>query len=121
VPIELHRRGHVAVRPTSDVRSIILPVSVPGSCSQHLAVTSSWNDYLFAIFLSNTRNGPIHHRINALAGARPRTYAASMAGSLITSLPTLVSNLLGRYFIGGLMAGSGKELAPPVFSRESRA
>ncbi|OLB80853.1 MAG: ABC transporter permease [Actinobacteria bacterium 13_2_20CM_2_71_6] len=36
-------------------------------------------------------------------------YAASMAGALITSLPTLVVYvLLGRWFIGGLMAGSVK-------------
>ena len=32
--------------------------------------TSSWNDYLFAIFLSNTRNGPITIALNALAGAQ---------------------------------------------------
>ena len=35
--------------------------------------------------------------------------AASMAGALITSLPTLVVYVvLGRWFIGGLMAGSVK-------------
>jgi glucose/mannose transport system permease protein len=89
---------------------IILPVSVPGFVVTVIwQFTSAWNDYLFAIFLSNTRNGPITIALNALAGAQSPDYAASMAGALITSLPTLlVYVLLGRWFIGGLMAGSVK-------------
>jgi glucose/mannose transport system permease protein len=89
---------------------IILPLSVPGFVVTVIwQFTSAWNDYLFAIFLSNTRNGPITIALNALAGAQSPDYAASMAGALITSLPTLVVYvLLGRWFIGGLMAGSVK-------------
>lgn len=91
-------------------RSIILPVSIPGFVVAVIwQFTSAWNDYLFAIFLSNTRNGPITIALNALAGAQSPDYAASMAGALITSLPTLVVYVfLGRWFIGGLMAGSVK-------------
>ncbi len=90
--------------------SVVLPVSAPGFVVTIIwQFTSSWNDYLFAIFLSNTRNGPITIALNALAGAQSPDYAASMAGALITSLPTLaVYILLGRWFIGGLMAGSVK-------------
>ncbi|GGK80425.1 carbohydrate ABC transporter permease [Mangrovihabitans endophyticus] len=90
--------------------SIILPISIPGFVVTIIwQFTSAWNDYLFAIFLSNTRNGPITIALNALAGAQSPDYAASMAGALITSLPTLlVYILLGRWFIGGLMAGSVK-------------
>ncbi|MBT8227447.1 MAG: carbohydrate ABC transporter permease [Dactylosporangium sp.] len=89
---------------------IILPVSMPGFVVTIIwQFTSAWNDYLFAIFLSNTRNGPITIALNALAGAQSPDYAASMAGALITSLPTLVVYIvLGRWFIGGLMAGSVK-------------
>ncbi|MEU4214159.1 carbohydrate ABC transporter permease [Actinoplanes sp. NPDC026623] len=91
-------------------RSIILPVSIPGFVVTVIwQFTSAWNDFLFAIFLSNTRNGPITIALNALAGAQSPDYAAAMAGALITSLPTLaVYILLGRWFIGGLMAGSVK-------------
>ncbi|GAA2367031.1 ABC transporter permease [Catellatospora methionotrophica] len=91
-------------------RSLILPVSIPGFVVTVIwQFTSSWNDYLFAIFLSNNRNGPITIALNALAGAQSPDYAAAMAGALITSLPTLlVYVLLGRWFIGGLMAGSVK-------------
>ena len=90
--------------------SIILPISIPGFVVTIIwQFTSARNDYLFAIFLSNTRNGPITIALNALAGAQSPDYAASMAGALITSLPTLlVYILLGRWFIGGLMAGSVK-------------
>nr|WP_212990874.1 carbohydrate ABC transporter permease [Actinoplanes auranticolor] len=91
-------------------RSVILPVSIPGFVVTIIwQFTSAWNDFLFAIFLSNTRNGPITIALNALAGAQSPDYAAAMAGALITSLPTLVVYiLLGRWFIGGLMAGSVK-------------
>jgi glucose/mannose transport system permease protein len=90
--------------------SIILRLSAPGFVVTIIwQFTSAWNDYLFAIFLSNTRNGPITIALNALAGAQSPDYAASMAGALITSLPTLVVYVvLGRWFIGGLMAGSVK-------------
>jgi glucose/mannose transport system permease protein len=90
--------------------SIILPVSIPGFVVTIIwQFTSAWNDFLFAIFLSNTRNGPITIALNALAGAQSPDYAASMAGALITSLPNLIIYIvLGRWFIGGLMAGSVK-------------
>jgi glucose/mannose transport system permease protein len=91
-------------------RSVILPLSAPGFVvTVSWQFTSSWNDYLFAIFMSNTRNGPITIALNALAGAQSPDYAASMAGALIASLPTLIVYIvLGRWFIGGLMAGSVK-------------
>ncbi len=90
--------------------ALILPISVPGFVVTIIwQFTSSWNDYLFAIFLSSTRNGPITIALNALAGAQSPDYAASMAGALITSLPTLVVYVvLGRWFISGLMAGAVK-------------
>jgi glucose/mannose transport system permease protein len=89
---------------------VILPLSAPGFVVTIIwQFTSAWNDFLFAIFLSSTRNGPITIALNALAGAQSPDYAAAMAGALITSLPTLaVYVLLGRWFIGGLMAGSVK-------------
>jgi glucose/mannose transport system permease protein len=90
--------------------SVVLPLSGPAFVVAVIwQFTSAWNDFLFAIFLSNTANGPITISLNALAGAQSPDYAAAMAGAFITSLPTLVVYIvLGRYFIGGLMAGSMK-------------
>jgi glucose/mannose transport system permease protein len=111
VPVELIEAGRVdGAGLLRTFAWLILPLSIPGFVVTIIwQFTSSWNDYLFAIFLSNTRNGPITIALNALAGAQSPDYAASMAGALIASLPTLlVYILLGRWFIGGLMAGSVK-------------
>ncbi|MGH8827497.1 MAG: carbohydrate ABC transporter permease [Jiangellaceae bacterium] len=90
--------------------SIILPLSVPGFVVTIIwQFTSAWNDYLFAIFFSNSQNGPVTIGLNFLASGQLQNYAASMAGALIASLPTLVVYIvLGRWFVGGLMAGSVK-------------
>ncbi|MFC5003787.1 carbohydrate ABC transporter permease [Dactylosporangium cerinum] len=111
VPVELIEASRVdGAGMLRTFGSVILPLSAPGFVVTVIwQFTSSWNDYLFAIFMSNTRNGPITIALNALAGAQSPDYAASMAGALIASLPTLlVYIVLGRWFIGGLMAGSVK-------------
>jgi|tagenome__1003787_1003787.scaffolds.fasta_scaffold20359846_1 glucose/mannose transport system permease protein len=111
VPVELIEAGRVdGAGLLRTFWSLILPISIPGFVVTVIwQFTSAWNDYLFAIFLSNNSNGPITIALNALAGAQSPDYAASMAGALIASLPTLVVYIvLGRWFIGGLMAGSVK-------------
>ena len=89
---------------------VALPLSIPGFVVAIIwQFTSVWNDFLFAIFLSNARNGPVTIALQALAGGQLTNYSASMAGALIASLPTLlVYVFLGKYFIGGLMSGSLK-------------
>jgi len=90
--------------------SIVLPISAPAFVVVLIwQFTSAWNDYLFALFFSNARNGPVTVALNFLASGQLQDYSASMAGALIASLPTLVVYiLLGRWFVGGLMAGSVK-------------
>jgi glucose/mannose transport system permease protein len=90
--------------------SIILPLSAPAFVVVLIwQFTSAWNDYLFALFFSNSRNGPVTIALNFLASGQMQDYSASMAGALIASLPTLVVYIiLGHWFIGGLMAGSVK-------------
>lgn len=89
---------------------IVLPLSAPGFVVTLIwQFTSAWNDYLFALFFSTAQNGPVTIALNFLASGQMQNYSASMAGALIASLPTLVVYvILGRWFVGGLMAGSVK-------------
>jgi glucose/mannose transport system permease protein len=91
-------------------RSVVLPISIPAFVVTLIwQFTSAWNDFLFALFLTNRNNGPVTFVLNELAGGQNPDYPQIMAGVLIASLPTLlVYILLGRYFIGGLMSGSVK-------------
>lgn len=91
-------------------RSIVLPVSLPAFVVTMIwQFTSAWNDFLFALFLTQPTNGPVTYALNDLAGGQNPNYPQIMAGVLIASLPTLlVYIVLGRYFIGGLMSGSVK-------------
>ena len=91
--------------------SIVLPLSLPGFVVTIIwQFTSAWNDFLFAMFLSDTSGGPVSLALNNLAqGAQLANYGTAMAGALLASLPTLlVYIILGKYFIGGLMSGSVK-------------
>ncbi|UYG17369.1 carbohydrate ABC transporter permease [Brachybacterium huguangmaarense] len=91
--------------------SVALPIAVPGFVVVMIwQFTSAWNDFLFAVFFSTPRNGPVTLALNNLAnGALLTNYGVSMAGALLASLPTLVVYvLLSRYFIAGLMSGSVK-------------
>ena len=66
---------------------------------------------LFALFFGGgAQSGPVTLALNNLAhGSILADYGASMSGALIASVPTLaVYILLGKYFVGGLMAGSVK-------------
>jgi glucose/mannose transport system permease protein len=112
IPMELMEASRVdGAGMLRTFRSIVLPLSLPGFVVTIIwQFTSAWNDFLFALFLSNQREGPVALALNNLAqGAQLANYGAAMAGALLASLPTLVVYIvLGKYFIGGLMSGSVK-------------
>jgi glucose/mannose transport system permease protein len=91
-------------------RWVVLPLSVPSFVVVLIwQVTSIWNEFLFAIILTNPSQWPITVALNNLAGSQIVEWNVQMAGSLLAALPTLlVYILLGRYFVRGLMAGALK-------------
>ncbi len=89
---------------------ILLPISVPSFVVVLIwQFTAIWNDFLFAVILTNPEHWPITVALNNMAGSQVIAWNVQMAGSFITALPTLsVYIFLGRYFLRGLLAGALK-------------
>jgi len=90
--------------------SILLPLSLPSFVVVLIwQFTSAWNDFLFAVALTNPQSWPITVALNNMAGSQIIAWNVQMAGSFITALPTLLVYIfLGKYFLKGLMAGAVK-------------
>lgn len=111
IPVELIEASRVdGAGMLRTFRSLILPLSVPGFVVTMIwQFTSIWNDYLFAVFLSSKDNGPVILRLANIAGSQIVPYPQVMAEALLVTAPTLlVYIVLGRWFVGGLMAGAVK-------------
>jgi len=89
---------------------VLLPLSLPSFVVVLIwQFTSAWNDFLFAVVLTNPQSWPITVALNNMAGSQIIAWNVQMAGSLLAALPTLLVYIfLSRYFIRGLMAGSLK-------------
>ncbi len=90
--------------------NILLPLSIPSFVVVLIwQFTSAWNDFLFAVVLTNPDSWPITVALNNMAGSQIIQWNVQMAGAFIAAVPTLlVYMFLGRYFLRGLMAGALK-------------
>ncbi|MCL4454650.1 MAG: carbohydrate ABC transporter permease [Deinococcus sp.] len=91
-------------------RKVIFPLSIPGFVVVIIwQFTQIWNEFLFAVTLTNPKSQPITVALAQLAGGEAVKWNLPMAGALLAALPTLLVYIfLGRYFIRGLLAGSVK-------------
>jgi len=91
-------------------RHIILPLSAPSFAVVIIwQFTQAWNEFLFAVILTNQSHWPVTVALNNLAGSQLVQWNVLMAATLLAALPTLLIYIfLGRYFIRGLMAGALK-------------
>ncbi len=91
-------------------RHIIFPLSAPSFAVVIIwQFTQAWNEFLFAVILTNQSNWPVTVALNNLAGSQLVQWNVLMAATLLAALPTLLVYIfLGRYFLRGLMAGALK-------------
>ena len=90
---------------------IMLPLAIPSFVVVYIwQFTSAWNDFLFAVVLTNTENWPVTVALNNLAGSQIIAWNVQMAASFLAAVPTLLIYIfLGRYFLRGMMSGALKE------------
>jgi len=91
-------------------RRIILPLSAPSFAVVIIwQFTQAWNEFLFAVILTNQSHWPVTVALNNLAGSQLVQWNVLMAATLLAALPTLLVYIfLGRFFLRGLMAGALK-------------
>ncbi len=91
-------------------RYIMFPLSAPSFAVVIIwQFTQAWNEFLFAVILTNQSHWPVTVALNNLAGSQLVQWNVLMAATFLAALPTLlVYILLGRYFLRGLMAGALK-------------
>jgi glucose/mannose transport system permease protein len=89
---------------------VMLPLSWPGFVVAGIfQFTNIWNDFLFGLIVTSQQTWPVTVRLNNLLGDTSVDYGTLMAGALMVAAPTVLVYIgLGRYFIGGLTAGSVK-------------
>jgi glucose/mannose transport system permease protein len=89
---------------------IVFPLSLPGFVVVIIwQFTQIWNEFLFAVTMTDNNSQPITVGLAQLAGGEAVRWNLPMAGAIVAALPPLlVYILLGRYFIRGLLAGSIK-------------
>jgi glucose/mannose transport system permease protein len=91
-------------------RDIMLPLSAPSFAVVIIwQFTQAWNEFLFAVILTNQSHWPVTVALNNLAGSQLVQWNVLMAATFLAAMPTLLVYIfLGRYFLRGLMAGALK-------------
>src|ERR1700690_1057358 len=91
-------------------RDIMFPLSGPSFAVVIIwQFTQAWNEFLFAVILTNQSHWPVTVALNNLAGSQLVQWNVLMAATFLAAMPTLlVYVFLGRFFLRGLMAGALK-------------
>lgn len=112
IPEELDEAAKIdGCGPFKTFFKIILPPSLPGLIATGVyTFILAWNEFLFAIILTNTINSrPLTIGIGMLVGEYSTEWNQLMALSIMSSVPLLIIFLfLQKYFLQGLTAGSVK-------------
>jgi len=89
---------------------VVLPLSVPGlATSAILAFIFSWNNFLFALVLSNQNTRTLPVAISNFTSYAAVDWGGLMAAAVVITIPVMIIALFAqRYVISGLTAGATK-------------
>ena len=111
VPTEMVEAAHIDGAGLLGIyRHVMLPLAIPSFVVVIIwQFTSIWNEFLFAVTLTNPSFWPVTVALQNLAGSQIVEWNVQMAGAFLAALPTLLIYIfLGRFFLRGLMAGALK-------------
>lgn len=115
LPKDLEEAAYVdGATPFQTFWRILVPLALPGMVTTGLlAFIAAWNEYLFALSLTNTnraRTVPVAIANFAGEGMHQTPWGAIMAASVVVTLPLVILVLIfQRKIIGGMTAGAVKE------------
>lgn len=89
---------------------VVLPLSVPGlATSAILSFIFSWNNFLFALVLSNQNTRTLPVAISNFTSYASVDWGGLMAAAVVITIPVMIVALFAqRYVISGLTAGATK-------------
>jgi multiple sugar transport system permease protein len=111
LPVELEEAAQIdgASKIVAFVR-IVLPLSVPGiATATILSFIFSWNNFLFALVLSNQDTRTLPVAISNFTSYASVDWGGLMAASVIITVPVMLIALFSqKYVVSGLTAGATK-------------
>lgn len=111
VPIELEEAAQIdGLTRIGAFLRVSLPLSVPGlATSAILCFIFSWNNFLFALVLSNQQTRTLPVAISNFTAYAAVDWGGLMAASVVITLPVIIVALFAqKYVVSGLTAGATK-------------
>jgi multiple sugar transport system permease protein len=112
VPVEIDEAAALdGSGPVRTMMQIVLPLMLPGIATVTVySFVFSWTEFVFASqFIVSDVLQTLPIGLNAIVGQYTVDWGLVMAGTLFTLLPTVVLFIfVGKYFVGGLIAGATK-------------
>ena len=111
IPAELEESAQVdGLTRIASVIRIVIPLSTPGiATAAILAFIFSWNNYLFALVLSNQDTRTLPVAISNFMAYASVDWGGLMAASVLITVPVMLVALFAqKYIVSGLTAGATK-------------
>ncbi|MGA4670710.1 carbohydrate ABC transporter permease [Propionibacteriaceae bacterium Y1923] len=111
LPTEIEESGEVdGLTPIGAFWHLTLPLSSPGMATAAiLAFIFSWNNFMFALVLSDTNTKTLPVAIFDFIGYASIDWGGLMAATTVVTLPIMIGSLfVQKYIVSGLTAGATK-------------